>query len=440
MDRWFRNWKAISSSDKGLARKYVRWLVIFRYSWMAMTALLLLLARMVADMPVLILPNVGVLTLLMGATLYEQRLLLRPLAVSEELLSAHLVMEIMALSAILILNGGYTNPFTSLYLPPLAFAAAILSFRTTVMLALMAVLGYTTLMFVYLPLPSFFSHQAMMNLHLWGMWISFLVATLLIVIVLSNMAHQLRQGEAILMTMREKHMRDERIIALGTLAAGAAHTLSTPLATMMVVVDEMEVRHEEGLNLCDDLHILRQQVDRCHEALEHILATAGSERVQAGQYMEAEAFFEQIAQRWRAMRGYASLRCHTVGSSPSPCLLADESLAHALFSILDNAADASPQYVDFRLDWDGDELRFDIEDKGSGFPGRAMELAGETVFTSKSQGHGLGLLLARSVVERYGGHMSIHIIAHGGTRVSIMLPLKINNPLANPGLDQGAIS
>ncbi len=77
----------------------------------------------------------------------------------------------------------------------------------------------------------------------------------------------------------EAALRNEQILSLGTLAAGAAHKLGTPLGTMAVVIRELELSHAgNDADLQDDLRLLREQVEHCKQTISQILASAGQAR------------------------------------------------------------------------------------------------------------------------------------------------------------------
>ncbi len=155
------------------------------------------------------------------------------------------------LTGLLYLNGGATNPFVSLYLVPLAISAATLSVRFTVALAAFCLVAYSLLMFYYHPLQILSPNHEMVlnsehhtmhmtdgnpvNWHVVGMWLNFVLSTLLISYFVLRMARALRAQDAELSAIREKQLRDEQLLGIATLAAGTLHELGTPLATMTLL-------------------------------------------------------------------------------------------------------------------------------------------------------------------------------------------------------------
>ena len=163
-------------------------------------------------------------------------------------------------SVLLYFSGGSTNPFVSYYLVPLTIAAVTLPWRYSVVLSGIALTLYTLLLARFYPLQTF--PIARENLQVYGMWLSFALAAAVITFFAARMAEELRRQEELRAIRREEGLRDQQLLAVATQAAGAAHELGTPLATMSVLLKEMRQDHPDPL-LQDDLGVLQDQVKLC---------------------------------------------------------------------------------------------------------------------------------------------------------------------------------
>ena len=175
------------------------------------------------------------------------------------------------LSALLYLSGGSTNPFVSLYLLPLVIAA------TTLPPALRVdhggrhgdpVTGCCSFSICRSAAHAPRTWQAGFQLHLVGMWVNFVLSAGIIAFFVARMAQAIRMRDAELARQKEDALRNERIVALGTLAAGAAHELGTPLSTMAVVLGEMTQDYADEPEL-DSGHRHAAQSGRCLQAHHH---------------------------------------------------------------------------------------------------------------------------------------------------------------------------
>jgi two-component system sensor histidine kinase RegB len=343
--------------------------------------------------------------------------------VGEQELFLHLLSDVLILTALLYFTGGSTNPFVSLFLLPLTLAAAALPGRYTWAIAVSALLCYSLLMVWYYPLPH--RHGINFNMHVVGMWFGFVLSAILISYFAVKMSATLRERERALAQAREDALRDERLVALGTLAAGAAHELGTPLATMAVLAKDLESECAATPDVAEPFQVLRSQIARCKEILSQLAISAGQMRAEGGRDQALDQYLLRIVEQWQNGRPAAIVRRNWEGTQPPPRIIADQTLTQAITNILNNAADASEQAVEVSGRWDERELRLEICDRGEGVSAAAVSHAGEPFFTTKppGQGLGLGLFLAQSTIRRLGGSVELCNRQEGGACARIVLPL-----------------
>lgn len=350
----------------------------------------------------------------------------RPWPVGEAELFAHLALDVAVLTALLYFSGGSTNPFVILYLLPLALTAAALPAGYAWAMAAVSIACYTLLMFFYIPLPqSHTAHGDDFGLHVLGMWLGFVLSAMLIAWFAVRMAETRRSRDRLLAQMREDELRTERILALGTLAAGAAHELGTPLSTMAVLVKEMERDTGASAAWRENLKILREQITRCKSILSTLSASAGQSRAEGGGRLLLENYLEGILRNWRGTRLGVNLQCRFDGPRPPPEIVAEQTLSQAIVNILNNAADASPDNIEITGRWSERELTLEVCDRGPGLAPDAAQSAGQPFFTTKApgQGLGLGLFLAHATLRRFGGTVQLYNREGGGVCTQLVLPL-----------------
>jgi len=341
----------------------------------------------------------------------------------------HLVIDVLALAVLLYFAGGSGNPFVSMFLLPLVIVASTLPKRYVWIMAAVTMACYTLLMLINLPhsmaMTSHHHGTAAhdFDLHMLGMWFSFLLGVGVILFFVVSMAEALRQRDRRLSEIREKALRDEHIVALGTLAAGAAHELSTPLATMALLTGEMAEEYRHLPELGKPLSILKSQIDRCKEALSRINASVGQMRAEGGRSVALDAYLRDVVNQWRQLHDDAQLTESWQGSMPAPAIVADETLTQSIINVLTNAVEVSPQHVEISGEWSDEHLRLTVNDSGPGFSAAALESAASPFFTTKPQGQGLGMFLTRAVMQRLGGDVLFDNRPEGGASVTLTLPL-----------------
>lgn len=359
--------------------------------------------------------------------------LTRRFAVTPAHLAGGLAFDMLALTTLLLLSGGPHNPFSFLYLVYIALAAVALPPRTTWALVSLAALGSASL-FV---LPSHHLHihgggEGLFNLHLQGMWVAFTVAASFIVYFVMRIRRALAAREAELERIRDAAERNDRLSALATLAAGAAHELATPLGTIATVAHELALQLERtgaDADLIDDAHLMRSQVKRCQQVLQQMSADTGATMADQFETVNLASVFEDVLRGVQDHAGTMTLRW--AGDTASLSVRAPRTpLRQALTNLVRNGWDAcnaagiSPTVAVHAFAGDN-VATISISDAGAGMPPHVVDRAGEPFFTTKpvGQGMGLGLFVARSVAERLGGSLHIRSVVGEGTTVDMALPL-----------------
>jgi two-component system sensor histidine kinase RegB len=266
------------------------------------------------------------------------------------------------------------------------------------------------------------------NLHIFGMWFGFVFSAGLVAFFVVELARTLRIQERNLSEARESALRDERVVALGTLAASAAHDMGTPLGTINILAHELE--QEYPAHRFPDLHektlIMQQQINRCKQALSVMSASAGELRAESGNLMLVTDYIDDVIMQWRTHKPSAKLNFFIDPSIDTEAkIIAERTLTHSIINILNNAAEASPadKGIDFHAAWDLVQVSLMIRDYGPGLPPELTKLAGKQPVASKKSGLGVGLFLTYSTIKRLGGKINLYNSDTGGACVEITLPL-----------------
>jgi two-component system sensor histidine kinase RegB len=394
--------------------------------WLIRCLLIVALAALLAGLRLttdLALPWQPLLLALALFTLTNLGLLWRlrqPHAISEWEFFANLCLDLLFLTVWLYFSGGSTNPLVSYYLIPLVISAAVLRAPFTWALVLLSLLAYTGLLFFYQPLALFVhaGHGGMLNAHFTGMWINFAFSAFLIAWFVVRMANTMRAQQQSIAAIREQGLRDEQIISAASIAAGTAHELRTPLATMALLVDDMQA---QATAPAEDLGLLQQQIERC-EAILAQLVSSNSENQQL-ERLTADTLLKQLMDAWQLARPEVAIELALDPAAAQLHIQGNQALRHALLNFLNNAADASPQQVQLQAMQDQNQLLIAISDRGPGIPGDIAETLGKRYVTGRQDGLGLGVLLSSATIERLHGEVQLLERAGGGTRLEIRLPL-----------------
>ena len=342
----------------------------------------------------------------------------------ELFLQAHL--DILMFAVVLYFTGGSTNPFAPLFVLPMAIAASALAPRWVWITAASTMLAYVFLRFHHVALFHPAGETQVYELHENGMVVNYLFTAALLAFFVNRMHRALNQHERLLADARDAQMRSESVVAIGALAAGYAHELSSPLSTMAVVVAELKREHAANAELLRDLQLLDDQLVSSKQIVSNLASAGGQRRAESAGGARLDQFIGAIIQRARALHPGASLTATLDPVSPPPQIVAEETLRQAITNLIDNAVHASPFQVDISADWSGPDLHIAVSDRGPGFPEDVLQNLGQRLGTARRPegGLGLGLLLSVSTLERLGGSLHLTNRLGGGACAEIRLPLR----------------
>ena len=358
--------------------------------------------------------------------------------VTNSMLFVALLVDVSTLTAQLYLSGGTTNPFAFLYLLQVILGAELLrpwSVWTIVGITSGCLAGLTVF---YRPLAWPAAHWyagpggwpigppgRLSGPYIVGLLLCFALNAALLVVFITRINRNLRARDARLAYLRERAAEEEHIIRMGLLASGAAHELGTPLSTLSVILGDWRrmVPFNSSPELLQEIDEMQAQVTRCKTIVSGILLSAGEARGEEPAETTVRTFLDDLVAEWRTTRGVTQFSYYNRFGADLT-IVSDSALKQMICNVLDNALEASPQWVGFDVTHDGDRLTMVVTDAGPGFPPEMLAQLGKPYQSTKGRpGAGLGLFLVANVARTLGGSVVARNRPQGGAMVTLSLPL-----------------
>jgi two-component system, sensor histidine kinase RegB len=323
--------------------------------------------------------------------------------------AAMLAYDILQLTALLYLTGGIENPFSMLFLAPIMISAVSLSGRITLVLTLLMVGAVSALTFRHYPLPWFPGEQLQLPLiYDAGIWVAIVLGAAFIGIYASRVAVEARKLADALAATELVIAREQHLTQLDGLAAAAAHELGTPLATITLIVRDLQKQLPASDPLEEDLNLLAQETGRCRAIL-GTLTSLGGDTGDILDEMSLGLLIEEVVGPHRDFGVRISIS--KTGEAPEPACRRNPGILYGLGNLIENAIDFAASEVKIGAQWNAAEVTIAIEDNGPGFSPDVVGRVGEPYVTTKTDrraksedgaGLGLGLFIAKTLLERSG--------------------------------------
>ena len=426
-------WKSDSKTEAGgneTRHLALRWVIRLRYGVMAgeIAIIAALHFGLQIELPLFIIGSAIALQTASNWLLETNRQRLGESA--EHLVGALFAFDTLCLTMILALSGGPANPFSLFYLVQITFSAIVLHRLWTWALGVLSTVSFGLLFVISRDVPAFHEHSQSgeLSIHLFGMWIAFAAAALLICFFVGKLSSESRQKELELRLMQKRLARNDRLASLVTLSAGAAHEIATPLATIAVTAKEME--REAGVSLQntkfeEDAQLIRSQVERCRVILERMGAQGADPFGETPRRIDLHQLLSDVREKF--LSDQPRIQVSVRNACIPACVLPVRGAIEALSALVKNALDASPDGKPVLLEVveaTTEHVRFAVRDQGTGMTPEVLERVAEPFFTTKptGQGMGLGAFLAYLFAQTLGGELSFESEPGRGCSAILQLP------------------
>lgn len=398
--------------------KQVQWVLALRSTAIVVQFFLILFVNIGLNYQLPWAPLFSVIALELGFTFLSFIFYRKKQQISQSALLVQICADILFLSLLLFFSGGATNAFVSLLLIPIAIAAVTLPPSLLALVAFLAIASYSILLWF---LPMSVMHGNMQG-HFIGMGINFLFSALVVALVVGKMARSINQRELAIAAYRENLLKQEQVTSLGVASAQVTHQLATPIATVQLLVDELEEDFPDNDIIAD----MQSQLIRCSDSLEAFRTMVFSIKEQITNASSINALLDDILENLRV--NYPDIEVELIKVHQNDVIvMADAALLPAILNLINNAVRATKMNKSNKItltsDVNSGSWQFVIRDYGLGFTLDKLKQLGVNPVSSE-QGLGMAVFLSHASLERLGGKLALTNHNQGGALVTLSLPLK----------------
>ncbi len=328
--------------------------------------------------------------------------------ISNSLSLIYLAYDIIQLGALFFFTGGITNPFIFLLIIPAVFSSQYLSIKSSIILVFFTVVILLILTFFFYKLP----HPAELHFHvpdyyLYAIPISILIGLLFLVYFAVQFGEQNRKRKKAFDKIQELMAKENELLSLGGQAAAAAHSLGTPLSTILLTVKELQKDFKDNEKLKKDLDLLVSQSNRCSDILKKLSLNPKIEDEFLNTNLNLSDYLNEIVRSFREI-STKKFYVNTDNFTNKINISKSSEIIYGLRNFVGNANKFSKKKIDILIENEKNNTIIKIIDDGNGFPKNLIksEKLGEpyirtfdTVNNSK-QGLGLGTFIGKTLLEK----------------------------------------
>jgi len=316
-----------------------------------------------------------------------------------------LTYDLLQLSILLYFTGGITNPFSLLLIIPSIVSSTFLSIGTTIILGILTIILLFFLTEYYRMLPGLDVYSfSFPEYYLSGILVSIIIGLIFLSYFGIRFSAETKKRSEALDKLQQVMAKEYELDSLGGLVAAAAHSLGTPLATILIVAKELKKEIGDKSKHSKDLDLLISQARRCSDILKQISKKEISDD-QFINLIKAEDLLEEIIRSFEQTSDKL-INLITEKDKNKINIKRSPEIVYGLRNFVGNAIKFADKKINISLESDNQILLISINDDGPGFAEDIIKFIGEPYLKSKSkeisykEGLGLGIFLGKTLLER----------------------------------------
>ena len=331
-----------------------------------------------------------------------------------------LLFDTIQLGILLYLTGGIYNPFSLLLIAPLVISTTYLPISYSIVLLLLSIFTVILISIIYIPINWVGSFEVPIFLT-YGLTSSLIIALIFISIYVYLLANSARKISDALLQTKSALVNQKKVSDIGSLSAAAVHELSTPLNTIFLILNDL--REEKSLrnnpNIKKEIDLMKSQADRCRNIL--LMLSKNPENLKDNFFNKVliSDFMKINFDKFNEKN--IELKINLMEYENEPFILSKDELVYGIGNIIQNAIQHAKFIVEINISWDLNNFLVNINDDGVGFKNETLDKVGKPYISKNKNGMGLGIFIAKNMIESIGGSISFKNRKDIGANVEIKI-------------------
>ena len=321
-----------------------------------------------------------------------------------------LCFDILQISLLIGLNGGYTNPFIFIILAPIAIAASYLTIERVLVILSLSLVCFALIFNFYIDLPVSVRPEININYSL-AIMISLFISSIFLVFYLYYFSMNYKSTQRAY-ELASKQLQNEReLLKVGGLAAAAVHELGTPLNTINLIVGDFDQDLELKKKYGEDIDTLKIELDRCKAILKELSTNPESKEISSEiSNMSLDAYVQSLCDQFANNYRSIDLDYRSDEQSKAINIKITPELNIAMNNIIKNAISFAEKEILLIAESEKQEYFIKIRDDGPGFDKKFIANFGKPFYSSRPEkgvNMGLGLFITKQMIENLNGKISV---------------------------------
>jgi len=330
--------------------------------------------------------------------------------ISEKQVFLFLCFDIIQISSLIALNGGYTNPFIFIILAPIAIAASYLTIERVIIILSLALICFALIFNFYINLP-LSVHPNINFTYSLAIMVSLFISSIFLVFYLYYFSLNYKSTQKAYELASKQLQNEKELLKVGGLAAAAVHELGTPLNTINLIIGDLNQDQKLKDKYGKDIKTLLLELERCKEILKELSTNPESKELSSEiTNMSLDAYAQSLCDQF--LNNYRAIKLDYSAdeNSKNINIKITPELNIAMNNIIKNAISFADREILIITETSTNSYSIKIRDDGPGFDKKFIANFGKPFYSTRSEkgvNMGLGLFITKQMIENLNGEILV---------------------------------